>query len=410
MSRDVAHGWFDRAVALCDLGRLDDAEEALRQGLRDEPDDPFAHALLSLVLADLDRGEEALDSAETAIALDPDLAFAHRARAQALLQLERLPDAEMAARELVRLDPESANGNTVLAAILLGRERWSEAVTEAEEALELEPESESALGLRAYALAMSDQGLGWQDAAHATLAAGPDSTHAHALAGYAFLARGGERAAVDRFREALRLDPESELAQVGLAEATKASHPLFKPLFRFYMWQERLPSGWKVALVVGPLILLRALGSQADNPFVIGLIAAWILFVALTWAGVPLANLALRTTTIGRSVLPSDQKRSSTAFLVLLGACALSIVLGIVVNGAFVGAAMATGLLAFSAGSLHALGPRLRRIAYVAVIAGGLSALVGGALVTAGLESAGGVLILVGFLAGLVLIWVVRLA
>jgi predicted Zn-dependent protease len=93
MSRDVMYGWFDRAVALCDLGRLDDAEQALREGISEDPDDPAAHAVLGVVLSELERGEEALDLAETSIALAPDLWLGHAARAQALLSLERWQDA-----------------------------------------------------------------------------------------------------------------------------------------------------------------------------------------------------------------------------------------------------------------------------------------------------------------------------
>ncbi len=67
----------------------------------------------------------------------------------------------------------------------------------------------------------------------------------------------------------------------------KAAHPLFKPLFRFFMWQERLSTGWRVALIVGPLIALRALSPAADNPIVLALIVLWIAFVVLDVAGRP---------------------------------------------------------------------------------------------------------------------------
>ena len=36
MSRDLAPDAFSRALALCDLGRLEDAEAALRDALREE--------------------------------------------------------------------------------------------------------------------------------------------------------------------------------------------------------------------------------------------------------------------------------------------------------------------------------------------------------------------------------------
>jgi tetratricopeptide (TPR) repeat protein len=409
MSRDVGQGWLDRALALGELGRLEDAERALREGLREDPDDPFVHALLSLVLVDLDRGDEAVASAETALALEPDLALAHAARARGLLLLERLNEAQASATEAIRLDPESADSHALLAAILIGRGRWEDALAAADEALSLEPDSESARGLRAWALAMAERGPAWQEATRETLAVAPDSSNAHALAGYALLSRGSEHAAAERFREALRLDPESEPAQAGLAEATKAAHPLFKPLFRFFMWQERLSTGWKVALVVGPLFAVRLLRSEADNPLAIGLIGAWLLFVAITWAGVPIANLALRSTSVGRAVLPSDEKRSSSAFLACVAAGVVAVVLWVAVDPGFAGTAFTLGLLAFPVGSLHSLGPRLRPIGYGLAIAIACAAFLGGTLVSVGLETAGAVLLIVSFLAAAAMLWVVRL-
>ena len=413
MSQKLGHDWLERGIVLTEPGRPRDAEQAFREALREDPDDAFTHALLALVLNELDRPKEAVESAESAIALAPDFALPHAARAQALLALERYEQAERSAREALRIDSEDAQGHVLLAAILAGRGRWQEAAAATEKALQLDPESPNARGFHAFVLARADrsQGTGdeWQGDAARALAAAPDSAVAHMLSGHAYLVRGHEDEALERFREALRLDPESEGAQAGLAAALKATHPLFKPFFRFFMWQEGLSTGWKIGIIVGPLIVLRALRLEADNPFVLTLIAAWILFVALTWASVPLANLALRFSRVGRSVLPAEEKRSSSAFLVLIGACLVAIVLAIAVNGSFVGVAMAEGLLAFPLGSAHGLSRRLRRIVEASGGVAAAAAVAGGILVTAGLEGAGAILIVAGLGAGIVLLWVVRL-
>lgn len=410
MTREGNQDWLGRALALGELGRPDDAEQALREALRADPDDPFVHALLSIVLAALGRGDEAVSSADTAIALEPDLALGHAARSRGLLLLERLNDAQASAAEAIRLDPEDADNHALLAAILIDRGRCGEALASAEKALSLEPESEIALGIRAYALAMLERGPEWQEATKKTLAAAPESPQAHALAGFALLARGGEDAAVERFREALRLDPESEAAQAGLAEAMKATHPLFRPLFRLFNWQNRLSTGARIALTVGPLLVVNLLRTKSDNPVAIVLIAAWFLFVAVTWMSVPIANLALRSTELGRAVLPSDQKRSSTAFAVCLGACLLAILAALLIAPGFFGTATTFGLLAFPVGSLHSLRPRLRRTGYLMAIGIGFAAVLGGALASAGLEAVGAIFLILSFLAALALLWVVRLA
>jgi cytochrome c-type biogenesis protein CcmH/NrfG len=409
MSRDLAQDSVDRALALCELGRLEDAEEALREALREEPEDPLAHGILALVLVDLDRAEEALRSASTTVALAPELSLGHVGRAQALLSLERFEDAEASANEAIRVDPEDSDPWVLLTAARLGQGRWDDAISAADRALSLEPESETAHGLRAVALSMSEGGADWEEAAGKTLAVAPGSALAHALSGQAHLVRGGEREAAERFREALRLDPESELAQAGLADAMKASHPLFRPFFRFFLWQERLSRGWRIAITVGPILLVKALRPAADNPFVIALIALWIAFVAVTWLSVPIANLALRFSPVGRAVLPADQKRSSAVFLVFVGAALLGVVLTITVSGGgFVLVAFACGLLAFSVGSAHSLSRRRRRIAYSVAVTAGIAAFDGGALIAAGVETAGAVIVVVASFSAAALTWVVR--
>lgn len=412
MSSDLAPDSLERALALCELGRLDDAERALREALRDEPDDPLVNGILARVLVELDRPEEALQAASTTIALAPDLSLGHVARAQALLGLSRLEDAERSAYEAIRIDPEDADPWVLLTGSFLGRGRWDDAISAADRALTLEPELETALGLKAFALVMSENGGRWQEAANQTLAVAPDSAVAHSLSGYAHLLGGGEREAAERFREALRLDPESEIAQAGLADAMKAAHPLYKPFFRFFLWQERLSRNWRIALIVGPLLVLRALRPLADhNPIVIGLIALWILFVAATWMSVPMANLVLRLSPVGRAVLPADEKRSSNAFLAFLIEALVAVVLTFAVNGGFALTAFTAGLLAFTVGSAHSLRGRRRRLVYSGAIAAGVTAFVGGALipVRVGSYSLGAIIIVAGLFAAVALIWTVRL-
>jgi len=90
--------------------------------------------------------------------------------------------------------------------------------------------------------------------------------------------------------------------------------------------------------------------------------------------------------------------------------CLLAIVLAIVVDGSFTGAALATGLLALPLGSAHEVGPRLRRGVYAGGVAVVIAGFVGGVLVAVGLAGAGAVLLLGAFFLALVLLWVVRLS
>jgi tetratricopeptide (TPR) repeat protein len=410
VSRTHAPDPLGRALQLLAVGRLDQAERMLRDAVGIDPDDPVAHATLALVLADLDRDEEAERSARAAIALDPGLDIAYTALARALAGRQRFDEAIVAARDAIRLDPSDSLNHELVAACQLAQGEWSEARATAEAALALDPDSSVAHGLRAHALAMAgDDEREWQAAAGAALKAEPGSSAAHALAAHAHLLRGGERRAVEGFEEALRLDPESKYAQWGLAEALKAEHPLFRPFFRFYMWQARLSRGARIALIVVPLIAVRGLRLDDGNPVVLAVLVAWFAFVALTWLATPLANLALRLSPRGRAILPAEQRRSSSFFAGLIGAFLIAVILGLGVNSIFFVVVLALAFVALAVGSAHALAPGRRRVVYIVVAAAVVAAFLGAAIIAAGVNW-GSILLIASMLTGAALIWVVRLA
>ena len=407
-STDAAAALLDRAFQLLELGRLDRAEQLLRELISRDPENPLGHTLLALLLFDLDRDREAEDHAREAIALDPELPMAHAALARALVGQERFRDAIGAGREAVRLDPDEYLNHELLAACELARGDWQEARASAERALALEPGTATAQALRARALAMTGSGSDeWQAVVGAALRADPGSSAIHALTAHAHLTGGRERDSVAGFEEALRLDAESKYAQAGLAEALKAAHPLFRPLFRFFMWQERLDRRARIALIVVPLIAVRVLRLHTGNPVVVALLVVWFTFVVLTWAAVPIANVILRLSPRGRAILPSEQKRSSSAFALIVGGAVLAAILAATVDGVFTGTALALGFLAFSAGSAHGVSAGRRRALEIAVASAVAAAYLGGVLVSVGLN-AGVFLVIASLLTGVALIWVVR--
>lgn len=81
---------LQRALLLYEQQRFPAAEEELRQSLAIEPDDGFAHALLSLCLARRPALEEATKEAQQAIHLAPDFPLAHYALASVFHDRNRL--------------------------------------------------------------------------------------------------------------------------------------------------------------------------------------------------------------------------------------------------------------------------------------------------------------------------------
>jgi tetratricopeptide (TPR) repeat protein len=221
---DPADDAVDRAEALSDVGRHEEAELLLRRALAAHADDPglraalaqtlfvrgettealvhadrtvalapdvgYGHALRSALLGtDLRRRREAVDAAREAVRLDPEEPFCHRALARACLRSRWFPEALDAAERAVALDPEDADAHALRGAALMGRGRPAEAEAALREALRLDPEDGDTL--HDLGLAVSVQGRGRQEEARELFvgAARADPTDQHARRSLASAAR-----------------------------------------------------------------------------------------------------------------------------------------------------------------------------------------------------------------------------
>ena len=193
---------------------------------------------------------------------------------------------------------------------------WEAARQAAETALAIDAEHVAALNLRAESL----RKLGRTQDAHQelqnALRVNPDSADTHATLGWTYLQNGQRRKAEKHFREALRLDPESEWARQGVLESLRAYNPVYRPLLKFF----HLDAEPRHARAVGrdPRRICRlpragrlANANPALRPWLMPLIVLYIVFVAATWLGQPLMNLALRLHPFGRLALSRDERIGS---------------------------------------------------------------------------------------------------
>ena len=92
MSSIEASVLLDRALQLLELGRLNQAEQLLRDVVADDPSNALGYSLLALVLSDLDRDGEAEERAHEAIALDPELLIQYPTRGERCTVCEAAAD------------------------------------------------------------------------------------------------------------------------------------------------------------------------------------------------------------------------------------------------------------------------------------------------------------------------------
>jgi tetratricopeptide (TPR) repeat protein len=305
-----------RGILLLQQGRFDLADREFRRALSEEPDDPIAHAYLSLCLNRMDRDDEALREADEAVRCGPGIAFCHYVRGSALKSKGRLPEAEAAVNEAIQLDPDEANYPGLLASIEMERRNWTKALDAADRGLALDPEHNYCLNLRAMALVQ----LGRKDEASATLGSAladdPDNALTHANQGWALLHTGEHEQALEHFREALRIDPDLEWARVGIVESLKARFLIYRVMLRFFLWMGRQGAIAQWAVILGFIFGRQALDGLAQSfpalrPLITPILVLSFAFLLMTWISSPLFNITLRFNRFGRLALSDEQRVES---------------------------------------------------------------------------------------------------
>jgi tetratricopeptide (TPR) repeat protein len=221
---DYAMTHYNLGVALATLpGRLDDAVAEYQAALRLKPDYAEAHNNLANAWSAMPgRLDDAISEYRETLRLTPGNAEAHYNLGLALSREPgRLDEAVAQYREAIRLKPGYVEAHDDLGAALSAMPgRTDDAIAEYREALRLDP---------AFAPGWRNLGAAWfnlgkipaaVDAFREVLRLKPDSADAHYVLGLA-LSRtpGGLEEAIAQYREALRLAPGDPGAQKALAAA-----------------------------------------------------------------------------------------------------------------------------------------------------------------------------------------------
>ncbi|MFC8276779.1 tetratricopeptide repeat protein [Streptomyces sp. NPDC057271] len=177
---------LDRADALFDVGRYEQAAALAAQHLATDPQDAAALVLLARCRHRLGREEEAFDSVEAALLAEPDSLPAWLMRTHVLLALKQYEEAERSARYAVELAPQYWGSHYALGTVL-------------DRSVRVERRRE------AY------------EAARTAVALAPEESDAHFLVGLTAQRTGNHRVARQAYETALRLDPESSEAHNNLS-------------------------------------------------------------------------------------------------------------------------------------------------------------------------------------------------
>jgi tetratricopeptide (TPR) repeat protein len=322
---------IERGSILYQTGRHEAAELEFRAALVDEPSNALAHAMIGLCLVQQKKYAEATEEAQQAVALRPDWSFGYYAMAAIFYARERLKEAAAAIGRAIELDPFNPSHHGILAEIRLKQRDWKAALAAADAGLAIEPEHAACINARGVALV----NLGRREEASQTIAGAlqnnPHNATTHANQGWALLHAGDYKAALEHFREALRIDPESRWAKSGIVEALKARNPIYRAMLKYFLFMSRMGRQVQWGIIVGGYIAFNLLRQAADSnpqlsPWVTPILIAYGVFAVLTWLAAPLFNLMLRIDRFGRYALSRDQRVCSN----WIGSClAIAIALAI---------------------------------------------------------------------------------
>ncbi|MFC4726264.1 tetratricopeptide repeat protein [Glycocaulis abyssi] len=142
----------NRAVALFQLDRLEEALADLLIAERGMAQDDFVHILLGGVYMELDRGTEAIAAYDNAIRLAPDSPGGWIGRSAAFIELDLMDRAVEDGREAVAIAPDDGSALNALCWALVKAQRASEGMDICYAAVEAEPDSGAIIHSLAAAL------------------------------------------------------------------------------------------------------------------------------------------------------------------------------------------------------------------------------------------------------------------
>jgi cytochrome c-type biogenesis protein CcmH/NrfG len=222
MRFDTQAGRWQSAVQnLLDIHRPEQAELLVRQQLARNPQDVFAHILLSFALYQQSRLEGAREAAQQALALNPTASEAFYVLFLVEDQALQGPARASALREALRLQPFNPKYLAAQAQLYLHQNQPAAAQQAAEQGLANNPAHAGCLIALANALHEQQR---WPDLApvlQQLLAAHPNLPKAHQLLGREAMRQQHYAAAQAHFQEVLRLAPTDATALQGASQAIR---------------------------------------------------------------------------------------------------------------------------------------------------------------------------------------------
>ncbi len=213
-------------------GASTEAHRMLDALLAREPNNADALVVKAQWLLGEGKPQDAWESANNALAASPSRVDAHSIKVDAETALHRPGDAVKSLLNILKLEPGNVDAQVRLSSLYLARGEIAAAMHTADEALTEHPERlDARLALVRAHIAGGDYKLVEPELALLKRQA-PASANVLVAEGTLRMRRGDQRAARDAFERALRLDPKSREAFIGLTTLDVLQHHVTQALTR----------------------------------------------------------------------------------------------------------------------------------------------------------------------------------
>jgi tetratricopeptide (TPR) repeat protein len=208
LKSDCLEAWYNRGVALVELGRCQEAIDSLQHTLEFKPDYYEAWYNRGVALSNLNLFQEAIDSYNRALEIKPDYHEAWNNRGIVLVELGRYQEAINSLERTLELKPDyyEAWNNRGIALVELGR--YQEAIDSYNIALKIKSDQHEAWHNRGIALVELARYEEAVDSYEGALEFKPDKHEAWYNRGIALVKLGRYEEAIDSYERAIKLKPD----------------------------------------------------------------------------------------------------------------------------------------------------------------------------------------------------------
>lgn len=303
---------LQRAALLRERGRHEEAVSFLLAHLANHPEDPWAFIELALNRLEIPgQLAQSLADAKTATGLMPSASYPLSLQARILCKLDKPKDALPLAESAIEIDPEDGHAWCSKCIALIGLSSWKEAEQCARTALSLDPDDEGASNLLAHTLRIQNRLDESEEESNRRLARNPENAFSFSTSGWTALQRGDIKGAEEKFKEALRIDPELDHAREGLKESFRARSAFFRVFMRWSFFLQKFSENHRTLIIISLLIgfrIARTMAAAVHPLLVVLVILVYYLFVFGSWLSNGLANFFLLRDPIARLSLERSEK------------------------------------------------------------------------------------------------------